>query len=90
MSSVFFISSKSNLKGYLKANVPNLYQIMRDEIIYPIFRQQVLWSSQDKDITLIKLVLSRRDVAHFTELYRRYEAEGGQSYYNQNNQWRIS
>ena len=35
----------------------------------------------------MKLVLSHKDIAHFTELYRRYEKEGGQSYYNQNNQW---
>ena len=46
----FSISSKSNLKEYIKAKAPNLYQIMRDEIIYPIFRQQVFWSFLDEDI----------------------------------------
>ena len=73
MVGIFSISSISNLKEYMKANVPNLYQIMRDEIIYPIFKQKVFWSSLHKDIPLIKLVLSRKDVAHFVELYRRYE-----------------
>jgi len=100
MSGVFFISSKSNLKEYMKANAPNLYQSMRDEIIYPVFKQKVFWSSIHEDIPLIKLVLSRKDVAHFVELYRRYEKEvrchtdpvlkcsGPGGYYNKNNQWK--
>ena len=75
MGGVFFISSKSNLKEYMKANLPNLYQIMRDEIIYPVFKQKVLWSTLGEDTPLIKLVLSRKDVAHFSELYRRWETE---------------
>ena len=84
----------------MKANVPNLYQIMRDEIIYPIFKQKVFWSSLDEDIPLIKLVLSRKDVAHFSELYRRWETEirchthpglkcsDSVGYYSENNQWK--
>ena len=89
MTGFFLISSKSNFKEYVKAKAPNLYSIIRDEIIYPIFRQKVIGASLGEDIPMIKLVLSRKDVAHFTELYRRYEAEGGgQGYYNQNNQWK--
>ena len=100
MGGVFFISSKSNLKEYMKANVPNLYQIMRDEIIYPIFKQKVLWSTLGEDTPLIKLVLSRKDVAHFSEIYRRWETEvrchahpelkcsGSRGYYSENNQWK--
>ena len=88
MIGFFFISSKSNFKEYLKAKAPNLYTIIRNEIIYPIFRQKVVGASLGEDIPMIKLVLSRKDVAHFTELYRRYEIEGGLGYYSQNNQWK--
>jgi len=88
MIGFFFISSKSNFKEYVKAKAPNLYTIIRDEIIYPIFRQKVVGASLGEDIPMIKLVLSRKDVAHFTELYRKYEIEGGLGYYSQNNQWK--
>ena len=88
MTGFFLISSKSNFKEYVKAKAPNLYTIIRDEIIYPIFRQKVIGASLGEDISMIKLVLSRKDVAHFTELYRRYEIEGGLGYYSQNNQWK--
>jgi hypothetical protein len=73
MTGFFLISSKSNFKEYVKAKAPNLYTIIRDEIIYPIFRQKVIGASLGEDIPMIKLVLSRKDVAHFTELYRKYE-----------------
>ena len=75
MVGIFSISSISNLKEYMKANIPNFYQSMRDGIIYPVFKQKVFWSSIHEDIPLFKLVLSRKDVAHFVELYRRYEKE---------------
>ena len=90
MTGFFLISSKSNFKEYVKAKVPNLYTIIRDEIIYPIFRQKVIGASLGEDIPMIKLVLSRKDVAHFTELYRKYEIEGEgvRGYYGQNNQWK--
>ena len=88
MTGFFLISSKSNFKEYVKAKAPNLYTIIRNEIIYPIFRQKVVGASLGEDIPMIKLVLSRKDVAHFTELYRRYEIEGGLGYYSQNNQWK--
>jgi hypothetical protein len=100
MTGFFLISSKSNFKEYLKENAPNLYQIMRDEIIYPIFKQKVLWSTLGEDTPLINLVLSRKDVAHFSELYRRWETEvrchthpglkcsGSGGYYSKNNQWK--
>ena len=86
----FSISSKSNFKEYIKAKTPNLYNIVRDGIIYPIFRQQVVGALLGEDIPMIKLVLSRKDVAHFTELYRKYEneGEGVRGYYGQNNQWK--
>ena len=67
MIGFFLISSKSNFKEYVKAKAPNLYTIIRDEIIYPIFRQKVIGASLGEDIPMIKLVLSRKDVAHFTE-----------------------
>ena len=90
MTGFFLISSKSNFKEYVKAKAPNLYTIIRDEIIYPIFRQKVIGASLGEDIPMIKLVLSRKDVAHFTELYRKYEIEGEgvRGYYGQNNQWK--
>ena len=90
MTGFFLISSKSNFKEYVKAKAPNLYSIIRDEIIYPIFRQKVIGASLGEDIPMIKLVLSRKDVAHFTELYRKYEIEGEgvRGYYGQNNQWK--
>ena len=90
MIGYFFISSKSNFKEYLKAKAPNLYTIIRNEIIYPIFRQKVVGALLGEDIPMIKLVLSRKDVAHFTELYRKYEidGEGVRGYYGRNNQWK--
>ena len=45
MTGFFLISSKSNFKEYLKENGPNLYNIIRNEIIYPIFKQKVLGAS---------------------------------------------
>ena len=88
MIGLFFISTKSNLEEYLKVKVPNLYTIIKDEIVYPIFKHQVVGVSFTENIPKIKLVLSRKDIAHFAELYRRYETKGGQIYYNQNNQWK--
>ena len=88
MTGFFLISSKSNFKEYVKAKAPNLYTIIRNEIIYPIFRHKVVGALLGEDIPMIKLVLSRKDVAHFTELYRKYEIEGGRGYYSQNNQWK--
>jgi len=100
MTGFFLISSKSNFKEYLKENGPNLYNIIRNEIIYPIFKQKVLGASLVEEIPLIRVVLSRKDVAHFAELYRRYETEvrchndpglkcsGPQGYYIKNNQWK--
>ena len=87
MIGYFFISSKSNFKEYLKAKAPNIYTIIRDEIIYPIFKQKVIGASLVENIPMFKLVLSRKDVAHFAELHRKYEIEGGLGYYSQNNQW---
>ena len=80
MIGLFFISTKSNLEEYLKVKVPNLYTIIKDEIVYTIFKHQVVGVSFDENIPKIKLVLSRKDIAHFAELYRRYETEGGQIY----------
>jgi hypothetical protein len=88
MIGYFFISSKSNFKEYLKAKAPNIYTIIRDEIIYPIFKQKVIGASLVENIPMFKLVLSRKDVAHFAELHRKYEIEGGLGYYSQNNQWK--
>ncbi|SVB86635.1 uncharacterized protein METZ01_LOCUS239489, partial [marine metagenome] len=65
MIGFFFINSKSNFKEYLKENAPNLYNIIRNEIIYPIFKQKVLGASLVEKIPLIRVILSRKDVAHF-------------------------
>ena len=88
IAGIFNFSSNYNIKEYLKENAPNFYKNFRDEIIYPVFRQPVLGNPVGDDIPEFKLILSRRDIAHFSELYRRYEAKGGQNYYNQNNVWK--
>ncbi|MDX2470398.1 MAG: right-handed parallel beta-helix repeat-containing protein [SAR324 cluster bacterium] len=80
-------SSEGNLKESIRSKIPELYKTIKMRVVYPIFKQQVIGASSRGDIPQLKLVLSRKDIAHFTELYRRYESKKGQSYYTQNNRW---
>ena len=79
--------TKSNFKSFIKSNFPNLYTDIRTTI-----------SKHDSEIYKIgiklglpeiKLKLSRKDIAHFSELYRKYEdPKYGVKYYGKHNKWR--
>jgi hypothetical protein len=86
----FFAPRSTNIREYLREKVPDLYLQIRDGLIYPILNHQVIGATRRKEMPYLKLVLSRKDVAHFEELYRQYESEGGQEFYSQNNRWRSA
>jgi len=86
----YFISqnkSKIDLKSFIKSNYPNLYI----DLSKAIKKQDKEFHKiiENRGLPLIELKLSRKDIAHFSELYRKYEnPRYGVKYYAKHNKWR--
>jgi hypothetical protein len=84
-----FISNqeKFQFRAYLRTASPEMYLKVLKGVVYPFLRQQVIGATLGENIDSIILILSRKDVAHFDDLYREFET-GNQTFYNQHNKWR--
>ena len=81
------LSSKKEIKALIKGNFPSLYK----EALHFIHEnnKDVKGIGEKLHLPVFKLLISRNDIAHFSDLYHQYETSGnGMEYYKDHNIWR--
>ena len=88
-----FVNSDMSLKDLKKNTLTNNFQL-HEKIYQTItdYDKEVPHTVNELNLPLLRLNLSRNDVAHFYDIYEKYKLmnDYGQNYYSANNKWRKS
>jgi len=85
---MFKTTGTINPKDFLKARFPNFYSKIRKAIILK-WDREIPGIRKKMDLPFFQLVLSKNDIEHFSDLYKKYEhPQYGFRYYAKNNTWR--